>query len=210
MTRAAPAPKSSARTNGRLGIWGSILAIPLSLFAKECHHQSRKFWRRDVQPDGIQDEPSAMTPLDPAHVAVLRIRFGLATAAVAPGPARANGRRIPALPVPAGFRRRDPADSAGRGPAPAGPTLSRLGYKEGKEGDRDPPRPPDSPDAHDRPVRGCSISRRAGADPEAVRDRHHDLQCGTHGASVPLPGLVYADAEQLRDRIRAKMRQDLM
>ena len=33
---------------------------------------------------------------------------------------------------------------------------------------------------------------------------------GTHGASVPLPGLAYSDAEEMRDRIRAKIRQDLV
>ena len=32
---------------------------------------------------------------------------------------------------------------------------------------------------------------------------------GTHGASVPLPGLRHGDAEALRDRIRAKIRQEL-
>ena len=33
---------------------------------------------------------------------------------------------------------------------------------------------------------------------------------GTHGASVQLPGLGHDDAEALRDRIRAKIRQDLV
>jgi membrane protein YdbS with pleckstrin-like domain len=32
---------------------------------------------------------------------------------------------------------------------------------------------------------------------------------GTQGAAVPLPGLVHADAEAMRDRIRAKIRQEL-
>lgn len=32
---------------------------------------------------------------------------------------------------------------------------------------------------------------------------------GTRGASVPLPGLRFDDAERMRDRIRAKIRQDL-
>ena len=32
---------------------------------------------------------------------------------------------------------------------------------------------------------------------------------GTRGASVPLPGLLYDEAERMRDRIRAKIRQDL-
>ena len=33
---------------------------------------------------------------------------------------------------------------------------------------------------------------------------------GTRGASVPLPGLPYGEAERLRDRIRVKIRQELM
>lgn len=32
---------------------------------------------------------------------------------------------------------------------------------------------------------------------------------GTRGAAVSLPGLAHADAESMRDRIRAKIRQDL-
>ncbi len=32
---------------------------------------------------------------------------------------------------------------------------------------------------------------------------------GTRGASIPLPGLAKAEAEEMRDRIRAKIRQDL-
>lgn len=33
---------------------------------------------------------------------------------------------------------------------------------------------------------------------------------GTHGAAVPLPGLLHDQAEAMRDRIRAKIRQDLV
>ncbi len=33
---------------------------------------------------------------------------------------------------------------------------------------------------------------------------------GTHGASVPLPGLAMDTAEAMRDRIRARIRQDLL
>ncbi len=32
---------------------------------------------------------------------------------------------------------------------------------------------------------------------------------GTRGASVPLPGILFDEAERMRDRIRAKIRQDL-
>ena len=32
---------------------------------------------------------------------------------------------------------------------------------------------------------------------------------GTRGASVPLPGLLFDEAERMRDRIRVKIRQDL-
>ena len=33
---------------------------------------------------------------------------------------------------------------------------------------------------------------------------------GTRSASVPLPGLLHAEAEAMRDRIRAKIRQDMV
>lgn len=33
---------------------------------------------------------------------------------------------------------------------------------------------------------------------------------GTRGASVPLPGLLQSEAERMRDRIRAQIRQDLL
>lgn len=33
---------------------------------------------------------------------------------------------------------------------------------------------------------------------------------GTRGAAVPLPGLLHEEAEAMRDRIRAKIRQDLV
>lgn len=33
---------------------------------------------------------------------------------------------------------------------------------------------------------------------------------GTRSASIPLPGLAHEDAEAMRDRIRSKIRQDLM
>ena len=33
---------------------------------------------------------------------------------------------------------------------------------------------------------------------------------GTRGAAVPLPGLLHEEAERMRDRIRAKIRQDLV
>ena len=32
---------------------------------------------------------------------------------------------------------------------------------------------------------------------------------GTRGASIPLPGLAREEAEAMRDRIRAKIREDL-
>jgi uncharacterized protein len=32
---------------------------------------------------------------------------------------------------------------------------------------------------------------------------------GTRGAAMPLPGLPHAEAERMRDRIRAKIRQEL-
>jgi membrane protein YdbS with pleckstrin-like domain len=33
---------------------------------------------------------------------------------------------------------------------------------------------------------------------------------GTRGSAVKLPGLLHGDAEQMRDHIRAQIRQDLL
>lgn len=166
-----------------------------------------------MQADGTRDETSAMTPLDPAHVAVLRIRFGLVTAAAALlALAFMRTRLLPPLPGPAWL-------------LPAAILLIGLaatlilpvrryrgwGYREGE----------DEIEIH----RGRLVRVRTIV--PFGRVQHIDVAlgpiqrmfglgtlilhtAGTHGASVPLPGLPVAEAERMRDRIRAKIRQDLV
>jgi uncharacterized protein len=169
--------------------------------------------RRSVQPDGTGDESGAMTPLDPAHVAVLRIRFGLSAAAAALAALAAmNMRALAALPGPAWL-------------LPAAIALAGLiatlivpvrryrgwGYREGED---------------EIEIRRGRLIRVRTIVPFG-RVQHIDVAlgpiqrmfglgtlilhtAGTQGASVPLPGLPVAEAEQMRDRIRAKIRQDLV
>jgi hypothetical protein len=169
-----------------------------------------------VQPDKKQDEPGeekgAMTLLDPAHVNVLRIRIGLiaAVAAVAAfvldiGPLRETF--VPQYAVPVLV-------------LAAGLALTLLvpprryrgwGYREGED---------------EIEIRRGRLIRVRTIVPFG-RVQHIDVAqgpiqrlyglgtlilhtAGTHGASVPLPGLLHGDAEALRDRIRAKIRQDLV
>jgi hypothetical protein len=169
-----------------------------------------------VQPDEKQDEASedkgAMTLLDPAHIKVLRIRFAL-TAAIATlaafvldiGPLRETV--VPAYAVPLLV-------------LIAGLALTILvparryrgwGYREGEE---------------EIEIRRGRLIRVRTIVPFG-RVQHIDIAqgpiqrpfglgtlilhtAGTHGASVPLPGLRHDDAEAMRDRIRARIRQDLV
>lgn len=164
-----------------------------------------------MQPDGTGDEPSAMTPLDPDHVQVLRIRFGLITAALV-ALAAMDGQAFAALPVPAWL-------------LPAAILMVGLiatlilpvrryrgwGYREGED---------------EIEIRRGRLVRVRTIVPFG-RVQHIDVAqgpiqrmfslgtlilhtAGTRGASVPLPGLPVAEAEEMRDRIRAKIRQDLV
>ena len=176
-----------------------------------------------MQPDEIQDESrceaadpadgaEAWTPLDPAHVNVLRVRAAiLAGAAVLIalpfdiGPLRETA--IPVFAVPGVVL-----------------TLALLlaivyparryrawGYKEGED---------------ELQIKRGNLIRVRTIVPFG-RVQHIDVAqgplqrsfglatltlhtAGTQGASVSLPGLRHADAEGLRDRIRAKIRQDLV
>jgi uncharacterized protein len=173
----------------------------------------KEIGRCDVQPDGTGDEPSAMTPLDPAHIAVLRIRFGLiAAAATLAALAAMNMRALAALPVPAWLL---PAAVLTAG------LIATLilpvhryrgwGYREGED---------------EIEIRRGSLVRRRTIVPFG-RVQHIDLAqgpvqrpfglatlvlhtAGTQSASVSLPGLVQHDAEAMRDRIRAKIRQEFV
>jgi len=167
--------------------------------------------------DEIQDEESAapaaaMTPLHPNHIWVLAIRAGLfasllviAAFAADLGPLRRTP--IPPLVLPLVVlalgllatlvlpRRR----------------YRRWGYKEGED---------------ELEIRRGMVMRVRTIVPFG-RVQHIDVAqgpiqrpfglatlilhtAGTQGAAVPLPGLDHSAAEAMRDRIRAKIRQDLV
>jgi uncharacterized protein len=173
----------------------------------------KEIGRRSVQAEGIGDEASAMTPLDPAHVAVLRIRFGLAAVA-APLLAIAV-MRTRLLPAPPGPDWLVPAAILLIGLAATLILPVRRyrgwGYREGED---------------EIEIRRGRLVRVRTIVPFG-RVQHIDVAlgpiqrmfglgtlilhtAGTQGASVPLPGLPVAEAERMRDRIRAKIRQDLV
>jgi membrane protein YdbS with pleckstrin-like domain len=169
-----------------------------------------------VQPDEKQDEAGgqqgAMTPLDPAHIKVLRVRIGivagvatLAAFVLDIGPLRETflpQHAVPGLVLLAGLAL-----------AILFPTrrYRGWGYREGEE---------------EIEIRRGRLIRVRTIVPFG-RVQHIDIAqgpiqrawglatlilhtAGTHGASVPLPGLRHPDAEATRDRIRAKIRQDLV
>lgn len=166
-----------------------------------------------MQADGTSDEASAMTPLDPAHVAVLRIRTGL-IAVAAPLLALAF-MRTGLLPAPPGPGWLIPAAILLIGLAATLVFPLRRyrgwGYREGED---------------EIEIRRGRLVRVRTIVPFG-RVQHIDVAqgpiqrmfglgtlilhtAGTQGASVPLPGLPVAEAERMRDRIRAKIRQDLV
>jgi membrane protein YdbS with pleckstrin-like domain len=169
--------------------------------------------RRDVQADGMGDEASAMTPLHPAHVAVLAIRFGLVAAAAAVlALAAMKMAAFAALPGPAWLL---PAFVLLGGVAATAILPVRRyrgwGYRESED---------------EIEIRRGRLVRVRTIVPFG-RVQHIDVAqgpiqrmfglgtlilhtAGTQGASVPLPGLPVAQAETMRDRIRAKIRQDLV
>jgi len=173
-----------------------------------------------VQPDEMQDEmrheaqdgPDAMTPLDPGQVSVLRLRTALAAAAATlaallldVGPLRETV--LPPFAVPAlvllfglsamvvfpvrryrgwGYREGEDEIQVRRGRWVRVRTIVPFGRVQHIDVAQGP------------------IQRPFGL---ATLTLH---TAGTHGASVQLPGLAYGDAEAMRDRIRAKIRQDLV
>ena len=169
-----------------------------------------------MQPDEIQDgskaPADAPTPLDPAHIQVLRIRTGLFAAALLAAAWMLDARLLGELGAPPLWA---PGAAALIGLAALilfpGRRYRRWGYSEGED---------------EIEIRRGSILRVRSIVPFG-RVQHIDVAqgpvqrpfglatlilhtAGTHGASVPLPGLKQADAEALRDRIRAKIRQDLV
>jgi membrane protein YdbS with pleckstrin-like domain len=167
--------------------------------------------------DEIEDEASAameptLTPLDPRQVWVLTIRAGLIAAALLILALAADLGPLRKLPLPAHLlpvavlalglivtlllpRRR----------------YRRWGYCEGED---------------ELEIQRGMLVRVRTIVPFG-RVQHIDIAqgpvqrpfglatlilhtAGTQGAEVPLPGLRHADAEAMRDRIRAKIRQDLV
>jgi len=167
----------------------------------------------NVQADGMRDEPSEMTRLDPAHVAVLRIRFALiavaatlvALAAMRMGVLRAVA--VPPLLLPGAVL------LLGLAATLLLPVRRYRGwfYREGED---------------EIEIRRGRLIRVRTIVPFG-RVQHIDVAqgpiqrpfglatlilhtAGTQGASMSLPGLPHAEAEALRDRIRVKIRQDLV
>ncbi len=160
--------------------------------------------------NGMDAEP-AMTPLDPRQIKVMRVRALIATVvvtliavAICLGPLRAT-------PIPLGVL---PATVAAMGLLASlilpGRRYRAWGYREEEE------------ELH---VRHGLLIRVQTAVPFA-RVQHIDIAqgpierrfgltrlvlhtAGTRGASIRLPGLAREQAEAMRDRIRAKIREDL-
>lgn len=165
-----------------------------------------------MRPDDFGDETSAMTPLHPSQIKVLRIRIGLAAAAVTAGAYLLDLGLISRTGL-------QPLAVPGAVLLPGliatllypGRRYRGWGYVEGED--------------------EIEIKRGRWFRVRTIvpfgRVQHIDVAqgpiqrpfglatlilhtAGTHGASVPLPGLLHGEAEAMRDRIRAKIRQDLV
>jgi len=162
--------------------------------------------------DESSDQAEAMTPLHPDQVKVLAIRTGLIAGLLALAAFAADLGPVPRLPLPAMLL---PAVTLALG---ALATLivprrryRRWGYREG---------------ADELEIRRGTIIRVRTIVPFG-RVQHIDVAqgpvqrrfglatlilhtAGTQSAAVPLPGLLHGDAEAMRDRIRAKIRQEFV
>ncbi len=166
----------------------------------------------DEQPGAVQDRLSAMTPLEAEQVDVLFIRTALIVAAVVIAALALDAGIAGPLPLPRWL------------PSGVAAVLAILfaavfprrrwrgwSYCEGED---------EIEIRHGRLIRVRTIV-------PFGRVQHIDVAqgpiqrlyglgtlilhtAGTNGASVPLPGLAMATAEAMRDRIRAKIRQDLV
>lgn len=158
------------------------------------------------------EERQELTPLDPAQVHVLRIRSAIAAVLAVLGAWALDLEPLHEIGVPAMLI---PALALLGGlllvlvyPARR---YRRWGYEEGED---------------EIDIRSGSLIRRRTIVPFG-RVQHIDVAqgpiqrpfglatliihtAGTQGASVSLPGLRLEDAEALRDRIRVKIRQDLV
>jgi len=165
-----------------------------------------------VQPDEIKDESSGLTLLHPSQIRVLRIRIGLVAAALTLaafaldiGPLRET--ILPQFALPGAFLLLGLLATLLYPPR----RYRGWGYREGED---------------EIEIRRGRWLRVRTIVPFG-RVQHIDVAqgpiqrpfglatlilhtAGTHGASVPLPGLLHGEAEVMRDRIRAKIRQDLV
>ncbi|MEA3029009.1 MAG: uncharacterized protein QOG13_334 [Sphingomonadales bacterium] len=159
-----------------------------------------------------ENQDEAMTPLHPSQIWVLTIRAGLfasllalAAFALDRGPLRRTA--VPPLALPLVVL------ALGLGATFVIPRrrYRRWGYREGEE---------------EIEIRRGMLVRVRTIVPFG-RVQHIDVAqgpiqrpfglatlilhtAGTQGAAVPLPGLLHADAEAMRDRIRAKIRQEFV
>jgi membrane protein YdbS with pleckstrin-like domain len=165
--------------------------------------------RRDV-PEDSQDEAGALTPLHPDQVKVLAIRAGLLAALLTLAAFAADLGPLRRTPLPPWLL---PLAVLALGGL-ATLTLPRRryrhwGYREGED---------------ELEIRRGMLVRVRTIVPFG-RVQHIDVAqgpvqrrfglatlilhtAGTQSAAVPLPGLLHAEAEEMRDRIRAKIRQE--
>ena len=171
-----------------------------------------------MQPDDSSDEKSeapveaAMTPLHPNQIKVLRVRVAL-TMLILLGIVTAADVLLPReVPMPFGLATATAALIALLATIwLPGRRYRAWGYIEGED------------ELH---IRSGLWTRVRTAVPFG-RVQHIDISqgpiervyglatlilntAGTRGASVPLPGLLQPEAEGMRDRIRAQIRQDLL
>lgn len=153
----------------------------------------------------------AMTPLDPRQIKVLRARLSIAAALLTSIAALVSLAPLRGFPIPPGPL---PAAVAGLGLLAVlilpGRRYRAWGYRE---------------EADELHIRHGLLVRVQTALPFS-RVQHIDLAqgpierrygvaqlvlhtAGTRGAAIPLPGLGRAEAEAMRDRIRAKIREDI-
>jgi len=163
-------------------------------------------------PDDSQDETDMLTPLDPAQVKVLTIRAGLIAGALTLAALLVDLGLTGELPLPP-FHLTAIVLALGAAATLLLPRrrYRRWGYREGED---------------ELEIRRGMLIRVRTIVPFG-RVQHIDVAqgpvqrnfglatlilhtAGTQGAAVALPGLRHTDAEAMRDRIRAKIRQELV
>ena len=161
--------------------------------------------------DGFREE-ARLTPLDPDQIKVLRIRFGATALAVLTPIALLDLAPLRETAVPFGLAPGIIAAFALVAVAILpGRRYRAWGYREGG----------------DEILIRSGLLKRVKTVVPFGRVQHIDIAqgpvqrryglatlilhtAGTRGAAVPLPGLALAEAERMRDAIRAQIRQDLL